>query len=293
MPDAAAASVIPRIARPSAARGPRILPKLGKTGWTGVLILIAYVLATLILPSALDGDPSATSMDLLHPPSAQHPFGTDNLGRDVFLQFLYGIRVSLVVGATAAAAAAMIGILVGAYAGFVGGRVDLFVMRVTEIFQVIPAFVLAAVIIAMWGTGIARVVMVIALLAWPQVALVVRAEVLRIKKLDFIYAARCLGYGETYVLLVEVIPNALRPVLALATLIVGQAILMEAGLSFLGLGDQSVFSWGQMLSIGQGYLMTAWWLSFFPGLAIFLTVLACNLLGDGMSGYLNPTDKSR
>ncbi len=281
------------IAGPAAARRLLALPKIGKTGWTGALILVAYVVGTLVIPGIIGGDPAATSAELLRQPSAAHFFGTDNLGRDVFLQFLYGVRASLTVGASAAAAATLIGILVGSSAGFVGGRVDLVVMRVTEIFQVIPAFVLAAVIISMWGAGITRVVTVIALLAWPQIALVVRAEVLRIKRLDFVDAARCLGYGETFVLLFEVVPNALRPVLALTTLVIGQAILLEAGLSFLGLGDPSLFSWGRMLSVGQSYLMTAWWLSVFPGLAIFLTVLACNLLGDGISGYLNPKDKGR
>jgi peptide/nickel transport system permease protein len=136
-------------------------------------------------------------------------------------------------------------------------------------------------------------VLVISLLAWPQIALVVRGEVLRIKKLDFVEGVRCLGYSETYILLFEVIPNALRPVLALATLVVGQAILMEASLSFLGLGDPGVISWGKMLSVGQAYLLSAWWLSVFPGIAIFFTVLACNLLGDGLGGYLNPKDKGR
>jgi peptide/nickel transport system permease protein len=283
----------PSVAAPAVARRSFALPKIGKTGWTGVLILVVYIVGTLVLPVVMSGDPSATSNNLLRPPGVEHFFGTDNLGRDVFLQFMYGVRVSLTVGAAAAAAATLIGIVIGSYAGFVGGRVDLAVMRVTEIFQVMPAFVLAAVIIAMWGAGITRVVVVIALLAWPQIALVVRSEVLRIKKLDYVDAARCLGYGEAYILFVEVIPNALRPVLALATLVIGQAILMEAGLSFLGLGDPSIFSWGKMLAIGQSYLMTGWWLSVFPGLAIFLTVLACNLVGDGMAGYLNPRDKSR
>jgi peptide/nickel transport system permease protein len=269
------------------------LPKIGKTGATGAGILGAFVLMTLALPLLGWNSPETLSMDLLLPPSATHPFGTDNLGRDVFQQFIYGIRVSLFVGAAAAAAAALIGILVGASAGFGGGIVDLVVMRITEIFQVIPTFVLAAVIVAMWGAGLSRIVIVIALLAWPPIALVVRGEVLRLKKLDFIDGARCLGYSETYILFFEVIPNALRPVLALATLAVGQAILMEASLSFLGLGDPGLISWGKMLATGQNYLLSAWWLSFFPGMAIFLTVLACNLLGDGLGGYLNPKDKGR
>jgi peptide/nickel transport system permease protein len=279
----------------SAAAKPRkvSLPAIGWAGFMGAAILIIFILGTLIIPLIWPGDPTAMSMLLLQPPSLAHPMGTDDLGRDVFLQFVHGVRVSLTVGVAAALTTSLIGVLVGATAGFVGGLGDLIVMRVTEMFQVMPTFVLAAVIVAMWGTGLTTIIAVIAALAWPQVALVVRGEVLRIKKLDFIDGARCLGYGETYILLFEVIPNALRPVLALATLAVGQAILLEASLSFLGLGDPALISWGKMLSTGQGYLVQAWWLSVFPGLAIFLTVLACNLLGDGLGGYLNPKDKGR
>jgi peptide/nickel transport system permease protein len=269
------------------------LPRLGPAGWCGSFILLVFIAGTLIIPFILTDDPTAVSADIMLPPAFGHLFGTDDLGRDVFLQFVYGVRVSLLIGVTAALATCLIGVLVGAYAGFNGGRVDLFVMRVTEMFQVIPTFVLAAVIVAMWGPGLARIILVIAVLAWPQVALVVRGEVLRIKKLDFIDAARCLGYSEAYLLLNEVIPNALRPVLALGTMAVGQAILLEASLSFLGLGDPSLVSWGKMLSTGQEYLLTGWWLSVFPGIGIFMLVLACNLLGDGLGGFLNPKDRGR
>lgn len=269
------------------------IPRIGGPGFFGLIILGGFLVLTLIAPFVWGDNPNALSAALLHAPSAEHWFGTDELGRDNFLQFVYGVRTSLTVGIAAAAATCFLGVLVGAYAGFSGGVVDLIVMRITEMFQVIPTFVLAAVIVAMWGPGLTRIVLVLALLSWPQVALVVRGEVLRIKKLDFVDAARCLGYGESYVLIFEVVPNALRPVLALGTLAVGQAILMEASLSFLGLGDPVLISWGKMLSIGQAYLFNAWWLSVFPGIAIFLTVLACNLLGDALSGRVNPKDTGR
>jgi peptide/nickel transport system permease protein len=273
---------------------PRLrLPSLGSGGWIGAAILAAFILAALLLPAFLEGDPQAISLDLLMPPAPEHPLGTDDLGRDVLLQLVDGVRVSFTVGLSAAFATCLLGVVIGAYAGFAGGRVDLALMRVTEMFQVVPTFVLAAVIVAMWGPGLTRVVLVIALLAWPQVALVIRGEVLRIKKLDFIDAVRCLGYGEAYILFREVIPNAIRPVFALGTLAVGQAILLETSLSFLGLSDPALVSWGRMLNTGQGYLMTAWWIAFFPGLAIFATVLACNLLGDGLGAYLNPREKGR
>lgn len=273
---------------------PRIrIPSIGFGGTVGLLILLAFVAAAILSPYLLGGDPNAISAELLQPPSAEFPFGTDDLGRDVLLQLLDGVRVSYTVGISAALATCLLGIVIGAYAGFAGGVVDLVLMRVTEMFQVIPTFVLAAVIVAMWGPGLTRVVLVIALLAWPQIALVIRGEVLRIKKLDFVDAVRCLGYGDGYILAREIIPNAVRPVLALGTLAVGQAILLETSLSFLGLSDPSLISWGRMLSTGQGYLLTAWWIAFFPGLAIFATVLACNLVGDGLGAYLNPRERSR
>jgi peptide/nickel transport system permease protein len=182
----------------------------------------------------------------------------------------------------------VLGILIGSVAGFAGGRTDLGLMRFSEMFQVMPSFILAAVIVAIAGPGLARVVAVIAILAWPQVARVIRGEVLRIRQLEFVDAVRCLGYREGTILFHEVIPNALPPVLAVGTLIVGQAILLEASLSFLGLSSANLISWGRMLNNGQRFLFDAWWLSFFPGAAIFLTVLAFNLVGDAVGAVLNP-----
>lgn len=267
--------------------------QFGIGGILGVAILLSFIFVRLVLPLVLEGDPTTISVDLLAPPSWAHPFGTDDLGRDVFLQFVDGVQVSFIVGFAAAAATCLLGVVVGSYAGFSGGRVDLLLMRITEMFQVIPTFVLAAVIVAMWGPGLIRVVIVIALLAWPQVALVIRGEVLRIKKLDFVDSVRCLGYSEGYILVREIVPNALRPVLALGTLAVGQAILLEASLSFLGLSDPALISWGRMLATGQNYLLNAWWMSVFPGLAIFATVLSCNLVGDALGSFVNPKDKGR
>jgi peptide/nickel transport system permease protein len=266
---------------------------LGPGTLVGLVILIGFILGALLLPGILGGNPDNITADLLMPPSPEHLLGTDDLGRDVLLQLIDGVRVSFTVGISAALATCLLGVIIGAYSGFAGGAIDLALMRVTEMFQVVPTFVLAAVIVAMWGPGLTRVVLVIALLAWPQVALIIRGEVLRIKKLDFIDAVRCLGYGDVYILFREVIPNAIRPVFALGTLAVGQAILLETSLSFLGLRDPSLISWGRMLNTGQGYLMSAWWIAFFPGVAIFATVLACNLVGDGLGAYLNPREKGR
>jgi peptide/nickel transport system permease protein len=262
-------------------------------GIIGIAILAAFVLSALLLPHILPGDPNAISDSLLEPPERAHLLGTDDLGRDILLQLISGVWVSFSVGISAALATSLLGTIIGSTAGFNGGTVDLVLMRITEMFQVIPTFVLAAVIVAMWGPGLTRIILVIALLAWPQVALVIRAEVIRIKKLDFVDAVRCLGYGNTYILIREIIPNAIRPVLALGTLAVGQAILLETALSFLGLSDPSLISWGRMLNTGQNYLLTAWWIAVFPGLAIFLIVLACNFVGDSIGAYLNPAEKGR
>jgi peptide/nickel transport system permease protein len=194
----------------------------------------------------------------------------------------------LTVGLLAALAATLLGSLIGAFAGFAGGLPDLLIMRTAEIFQVIPTFILAAVIVALYGAGLPQVVGVIALLAWPQTARIMRGEVVRLKKLEFVDALRCLGIGDTSILLREIVPNALAPIFALGTLIIGQAILLEAALSFFGLSSPDTVSWGRMLNSGQRFLNNAWWLSLFPGLAILVTVLAFNLLGDGIGSALDP-----
>jgi len=233
-------------------------------------------------------DPTIISNDALLPPSTSHILGSDELGRDVLIGIIFGIQISLSVGFCAAIAATTLGIFIGGISGYYGGWLDLIVMRITEVFQVVPSFILAAVIVALSGPGLTRIVAVIALLAWPQAARVMRGEVMRVKQLEFVEAVRCLGYKEGYILLREVIPNAVSPTLAIGTLIVGQAILLEAALSFFGLSNPDLVSWGRMLNSGQRFLFNAWWLSFFPGTAILITVLAFNLLGDSISRALNP-----
>jgi peptide/nickel transport system permease protein len=250
-----------------------------------VLVLTIVMLALEVMPGS---DPHAITSEVMLPPSAAHMLGTDELGRDVLLGILHGIRVSLTVGFAAALGATLIGVLVGAVAGFYGGIPDLLCMRLSELFQVVPIFILAAVIVALSGPGLPQVVAVIALLGWPQVARLMRAEVMRIKHLEFVDAVRCLGTPERSILMGEIVPNALAPVLAAGTLIVGHAILLEAGLSFFGLSSADIISWGRMLNSGQRFLFNAWWLSVFPGSAIFLTVLAFNLLGDALGSALNP-----
>jgi len=250
-----------------------------------VLALVLTMLGVELLPGA---DPHAISAEVMRPPSPAHPLGTDELGRDVLLSILHGIKVSLSVGFAAALGATVIGVLVGSTAGFYGGVIDLFTMRISEIFQVVPSFILAAVIVALSGPGLVQVVAVISLLAWPQVARLMRGEVMRIKQLEFVDAVRCLGIREPVILAGEIVPNALAPALAAGSLIVAHAILLEAALSFFGLSSADIISWGRMLNSGQRFLYNAWWLSVFPGAAIFTTVLAFNLLGDALGSALNP-----
>ena len=254
--------------------------------YVGGLVIIA------ILAQFSGVDPTIISNDALLPPSIVHPLGTDELGRDVLVGIIFGIQISLGVGFSAAFAATSLGIMIGGISGYYGGILDLILMRITEVFQVVPSFILAAVIVALSGPGLTRIIAVIALLAWPQVARVMRGEVMRVKQLEFVEAVRCLGYREIFILAREVIPNSITPTLAVGTLIVGQAILLEAALSFFGLSNPDLVSWGRMLNSGQLFLFHAWWLSFFPGMAILLTVLAFNLLGDSITRALNPREST-
>jgi peptide/nickel transport system permease protein len=251
-------------------------------------VIVLLLFAGVFGPTLAGEGPNVISRLTFAPPSLGHPLGTDELGRNVLTQLLYGVRTSLTVGLLAAISAATIGITVGAVAGFAGGRIESLAMRVTEIFQVMPTFILASVIVALAGPGMARVIAVIAILSWPQTARLMRGEVLRVKTLEFVDAVRCLGVREPAILWFEVVPNAIAPVVALATLIVGHAILLEASLSFFGLTTPDVPSWGLMLNSGQRFYYQAWWLSVFPGIAILLTVLAFNILGDCVSDAFNP-----
>src|SRR5215510_4584592 len=263
--------------------------RVGLAAAAYVLVLTLIMLAPEVMPGS---DPHAITSEVMLPPSAAHVLGTDELGRDVLLGILHGIRVSLTVGFAAALGATVLGVVVGAMAGFYGGVLDLIFMRVSEVFQVVPSFILAALIVALSGPGLPQVVAVISLLAWPQVARLMRGEVMRLKHMEFVDAIRCLGTREFTILAGEIIPNALAPALPAGSLIVGQAILLEAALSFFGLSSAEIISWGRMLNSGQRFLFNAWWLSVFPGASIFLTVLAFNLLGDALGSALNPRTAS-
>ncbi|MBN8892417.1 MAG: peptide ABC transporter permease [Rhodospirillales bacterium 70-18] len=249
------------------------------------LLLFCALAAPLLAP----GDPLAGSADaLLAPLSPGHPLGTDDLGRDLLALLIHGSRVSLAVGLASSVCSLAIGVLAGAVAGWLGGWADAAVMRVAEFFQTLPRFVLALIVIALAGPGIGKVIAVIAVLAWPQTARVVRAEIAALRGAAFVDAARLGGMPGPAIVLREVLPQVAGPVLVLAALDVATAILLEAGLGFFGLGDPNLASWGAMLNEAQQYLRSAWWMSVFPGLAIGATVLVFNALGDAAAASLDP-----
>jgi peptide/nickel transport system permease protein len=258
------------------------------TVFLGLTFVLALVLVALGAGLIAPGDPFAVSNVVLSPPSAAHLFGTDNLGRDVFSGVVYGARVSLLVGFVSALAATLIGIVIGGLAGYFGGLLDDGLMRLTEVFLVVPRFFLALIVVVLLGSNIWLIVLVLSLTYWPLTARVLRAQILTVRTRDYVQAARAVGTPELRILLRHVLPNALPPVIAQASLQIGSAILVEAGLSFLGLGDPNVMSWGAMLNDAQQFIFNAWWMSVFPGLAIMLTVLGVNLVADALTEAWDP-----
>jgi peptide/nickel transport system permease protein len=216
------------------------------------------------------------------------PLGTDALGRDVFAGIIYGARVSLLVGLVSTLAALAVGIPLGAVAGYFGGRIDDALMRFTEFFQTIPSFALAIVLVAILQPSIYSIVASIAIVSWPPVARLVRGEVLSLRSREYVQAAIVTGQTHRWIIWHEVLPNALSPVIVLASLMIATAILLESSLSFLGLGDPNLISWGYMVGAGRTVIRQAWWITVFPGLAILLCVLGLNLVGEGLNDALNP-----
>ncbi len=248
-------------------------------------ILVAAALLAGVLGS---GSPRTLGAEPLAPPSLRHPFGTDDLARDIWTGVLYGARVSLMVGILAASTSALIGTVLGSIAGYYGRTVDDVLMRGTEFFLVIPSFLLALILVAVSGPSIWNVILTIGLLGWPSTARLIRAEFLSLKEREFVMAARAIGASPFRIVFRQILPNAAPMAVVNTSLGVATAILIEAGLSFLGLGDPNLFSWGQMLRNSREFLRVAWWMPTFPGLAIFLTVLSVNLVGDGLNDALNP-----
>lgn len=255
----------------------------------GLIVLTLFVvsfLAPYITPYSPD---DLDAYHVLLPPSSAHWLGTDELGRDVLTRIIYGARISLKVGFVAVGIASVIGTVAGLLAGYFGSWVDQILMRLVDIMLCFPTFFLILAVIAMLEPSIWYIMIIIGLTGWMGVARLVRAEVLSLRERDFILAARAIGASNSRIIFRHILPNALSPVLVAATLGVAGAILTESALSFLGIGVQPpVPSWGNMLTAGKDYLEFAWWLSLFPGLAILVTVIAYNLVGEGLRDALDP-----
>lgn len=219
--------------------------------------------------------------------------GTDVLGRDMTAAMFWGAQISLLVGLVSAGISLLIGITIGASAGYFGGRVDAVLMRFTDAVQTVPSFLFTIVIVAVASPTISSIVLAIALTAWPAVARLMRAEVLSVKKREFVQSCRIIGMTDLRIITTQVIPNALSPVIVIASVLVATAIITEAGLAFLGLGDPNVMSWGTMINLGRPAIRTAWYIALIPGGLVILTVLALNLLGDAINDAFNPHLRKR
>ncbi|MDA1097821.1 MAG: ABC transporter permease [Proteobacteria bacterium] len=260
----------------------------------GLLVFVVIVAAALLAPVILNVDPfEMVDVPLLPPGESGHLFGTDNLGRDMLVSIIYGARVTMAVGGAAAAITLIIGLSIGAMAGYYRGWVDEVLMRITEFFQVLPPLLLAMVLVALFSPTLETVAIAIGVVSWTGVARLARAEFMRLRELDFVKAARSIGGRDRRIIWLVILPNALPPLIVNAALTVGIAILFEAALSFLGLSDPNVMSWGKLIGDNRDYLLDAPWTVTIPGVAIFLTVLAMSLIGDGLNDAFNPKLRER
>lgn len=256
----------------------------------GMVLLAIVVLMACLAPLLYPQSPWALlQRPFLTPLSTEgFYFGTDTLGRDIGAGLAHGARVSLLVGLVSTIFALLIGIPIGAIAGYSGGLWDDILMRFTEFFQTIPSFALAIVIVAILQPSLSGIILAIAIVSWPPVARLVRGEFLSLRSRDYVKAAVLQGIPPTSIIFRQILPNAVSPIIVLASLMVASAILLESALSFLGLGDPNIMSWGYMIGSGRTVLRQAWWICTFPGIAIFVTVLALNLIGEGLNDALNP-----
>ncbi len=268
---------------------PFVASKMGPIG-LGILIFVALValFAPLIAP---DGPFKLGGPRLAAPGTEGYLLGTDHLGRSMLAQLVYGARVSLVIGVVAAGISLIVGVMVGSLAGYYGGITDMILSRITDMFLIIPAFFLIIVVVATLGSGIIYVMIVIGLTAWPTSARLMRSQALSLRDRTFVQALRALGESSPKILVRHIIPNGIQPLIANASLDIASAILIEAGLSFIGLGDPNQATWGRMIFDGRTTITTAWWASVLPGVAIIITVLGFYLVGDGISYVLSPRNR--
>ncbi len=260
----------------------------------GLFILLSIIALTIFGPFLYTVDPfEIVAPPLLEPGEPGLLLGSDYLGRDILAGIINGGKISLLVGSSAAALTMTIGITIGALAGFYGGRVDGLLMRFTEVFQVLPPLLLAMAIVTLFSPSLWTVSISIGIVSWTSAARLTRGEFMRIKNLEYVTAARSIGAPDWRLIVRVILPNALPPLVVSATLTTGIAILFESGLSFLGLSDPNVMSWGLMIGSNRPYMLDAWWGATIPGVAIFLTVLSISLIGDGLNEALNPRLRER
>ena len=262
--------------------------KRSRMAVAGVFVLALFLFVAIGAGQIAPRDPQQTSAHSFRPPSAQFLFGTDDLGRDVFSGVVHGARVSISIGVVVALLSGLFGTLVGLTSGYAGGRLDDLLMRLTELFLIPPRFFLALVAAALFGSTFYTLIVVLSITYWPLTARLVRAEVMSLKERSFVEAARAMGASPARILFHDILPNALPLIITNVTLMIGGVILVEAGLSFVGLGDANQISWGYMLHNGQHFIRDAWWIIFFPTLAISLFVLSLNAVGDALNHALDP-----
>jgi peptide/nickel transport system permease protein len=259
-----------------------------RSGVLGVAILVVVVAVAALAPVLFPGSPFRRVDRPFSPPFGRQLLGTDVLGRDVAAGIAHGARTSLTIGVLATSAAVLVGTAIGGLAGYYGGRIDDLLMRTTEFFQTIPTFLFSILLVAILAPSVWSIVFAIAVVNWPTVARLVRGEFLAMRGREFVQACICLGMTDGRVIFRHILPNCLSPIIVTGSLIVATAILIESALSFLGLGDPNVMSWGFMIGAGRTFLRSAWWLCTIPGVAILLTVLAINLVGEGLNDALSP-----
>ncbi|MGJ7501494.1 ABC transporter permease [Variovorax sp. ZT5P49] len=260
----------------------------------GMAMLLIVLLVAIAGPWVHPADPFEIKAAPLTPPFSEDAWlGSDYLGRDVLTALIYGGRATLLVGAVAALLSVLIGITLGAFAGYYGGKIDAALMKLTEFFQVLPALLFAMVVVTLFSPTLVTVTLAIGIVSWTGTARLTRAEFMKFRGLEFVRAERAIGARDARIIWKVILPNALPPLVVSATLAIGAAILFEAGLSFLGLGDPNQMSWGLMIGSSRQYVLSCWWAVAFPGVAIFITVLAVSLIGDGLNDALNPKLRER
>lgn len=269
--------------------GDAVVKFLGtRHGAIGAVILLLLLAIAVLAPFAAPYHPLQQTTASLAPPSSQFLFGTDNIGRDIFSLILYGAQSSLLVGFGGALAALLVGGVVGIAAGYFRGPVEIVLMRVIELFQTLPVIMLVLFAVALFGSNFWLLIAAVALAIWPMEARLIYGQYLSLRDRDFVSAARVAGLSTPHIMLREILPNAMQPVIVQVALDASAAILIEAGLGFLGLSDKSMVSWGQLLYVAQEYMDTAWWMSVFPGTAICLAVIGLNMFADGLNELFDP-----